>query len=51
MKGRFLHTGRTLTLIAVPLLYYEFFREKVCPLRAEETELKEEEKEREKNEN
>ena len=40
-----------LTLIAVPLLYYEFFKEKVCPLRAEETELKEEEKEREKDEN
>jgi multidrug efflux pump subunit AcrB len=40
-----------LTLIAVPLLYYEFFKEKVCPLRAEEFELKTEEKERGKDEN
>ncbi len=36
-------TATGLTLIAVPLLYYEFFRNKVCPLRAEE---KEEERER-----
>jgi multidrug efflux pump subunit AcrB len=33
-----------LTLIAVPLLYYEFFKAKVCPLRAEEIGLGEEEK-------
>lgn len=39
-----------LTLIAVPLLYYEFFKGKVCPLRAEETELKEEGKDRTKSE-
>ncbi len=32
-----------LTLIAVPLLYYEFFKERVCPLRAEEFEEKREE--------
>jgi multidrug efflux pump subunit AcrB len=32
-----------LTLIAVPLLYYEFFRDKVCPLRVEEFEMKKEE--------
>jgi multidrug efflux pump subunit AcrB len=30
-----------LTLVAVPLLYYEFFKEKVCPLKAEELELTE----------
>jgi multidrug efflux pump subunit AcrB len=29
-----------LTLIAVPLLYYEFFKGRVCPLRAEEFEEK-----------
>ena len=40
-----------LTLIAVPLLYYEFFKEKACPLRAEEFELKAGEKEPEKDEN
>jgi multidrug efflux pump subunit AcrB len=39
-----------LTLIAVPLLYYEFFRGKVCPLRAEEFELKAGGKGREKDE-
>lgn len=39
MFGAVAATG--LTLIAVPLLYYEFFRNKVCPLKAEE---KEEEK-------
>ncbi|MDH4233146.1 MAG: efflux RND transporter permease subunit, partial [Nitrospirota bacterium] len=33
-----------LTLIAVPLLYYEFFRDKVCPLKAEEIEPGDEEK-------
>jgi multidrug efflux pump subunit AcrB len=32
-----------LTLIAVPLLYYEFFKNRVCPLRAEEVEMKEQE--------
>ena len=50
MFGAVAATG--LTLIAVPLLYYEFFKGKVCPLLAEETELKEEGKEqREKDEN
>lgn len=38
-----------LTLIAVPLLYYQFFKEKVCPLRAEEFEVKEEREEEKKN--
>ncbi len=34
-----------LTLLAVPLLYYEIFKNKVCPLRAEEFEAtKQEEK-------
>jgi multidrug efflux pump subunit AcrB len=32
-----------LTLIAVPLLYYEFFKDKICPLRVEEFEMKKEE--------
>ena len=32
-----------LTLIAVPLLYYEFFKERVCPLKADEFEEKKEE--------
>ncbi|MBS1127470.1 MAG: efflux pump, family, inner rane protein, partial [Nitrospirae bacterium] len=36
-----------LTLIAVPLLYYEFFKEKVCPLRSDEIELQAGKKERE----
>ncbi len=27
-----------LTLIAVPLLYYEYFKDKVCPMKAEEVE-------------
>ena len=36
---------------SVPLLYYEVFKEKVCPLRAEEFELKVGEKESEKDEN
>jgi multidrug efflux pump subunit AcrB len=40
MFGAVAATG--LTLIAVPLLYYEFFRNRVCPLNAES---KEEEKE------
>ena len=31
-----------LTLVAVPLLYYEFFKERVCPLRVEEFEQKKE---------
>lgn len=34
-----------LTLIAVPLLYYEFFKERVCPLKADEFEQKKEEAE------
>ncbi len=29
-----------LTLIAVPLLYYEVFRDRLCPLRADEPEIK-----------
>jgi hypothetical protein len=29
-----------LTLIAVPLLYYEFFKNKTCPLDGEEDEVK-----------
>ncbi len=37
-----------LTLVAVPLLYYEFFKDRICPLRTEEFEMeKEEEKDRE----
>lgn len=28
-----------LTLLAVPLLYYEFFKNRVCPLKAEEPEI------------
>jgi multidrug efflux pump subunit AcrB len=40
-----------LTLIAVPLLYYEFFKERVCPVRVEAIELKDEEKELDKSEN
>jgi len=31
-----------LTLVAVPPLYYEFFNDRVCPLRAEELESKNE---------
>ncbi len=31
-----------LTLIAVPLLYYEFFKDRICPLRVEEFEMKKE---------
>jgi multidrug efflux pump subunit AcrB len=34
-----------LTLVAVPLLYYEFFKERVCPLKAEEFEEGKEETE------
>lgn len=41
MFGAVAATG--LTLVAVPLLYYEFFRNRLCPLKAE---TKEEEKER-----
>ena len=41
-------TATGLTLIAVPLLYYEFFRNRVCPLREEAKE--EEREEREKDE-
>ncbi len=41
MFGAVAATG--LTLIAVPLLYYEFFRNRVCPLKEE---AKEEEKEK-----
>ncbi len=42
MFGAVAATG--LTLVAVPLLYYEFFRNRTCPLREEEKE------ERERNE-
>jgi len=45
MFGAVAATG--LTLIAVPLLYYEFFRNKVCPLREDEKE--EEKAQRERN--
>jgi len=45
MFGAVAATG--LTLIAVPLLYYEFFRKKVCPLREDEKE--EEKAQRERN--
>jgi multidrug efflux pump subunit AcrB len=41
MFGAVAATG--LTLVAVPLLYYEFFRDKVCPLKVEEFEEKKEE--------
>jgi len=34
-----------LTLIAVPLLYYEFFKERVCPFKAEEFDQKKEDAE------
>jgi multidrug efflux pump subunit AcrB len=43
MFGAVAATG--LTLIAVPLLYYEFFRNKVCPLKADEKEEEREKKE------
>jgi multidrug efflux pump subunit AcrB len=36
-----------LTLVAVPLLYYEFFRNRSCPEREEEFDEKKEERERE----
>ena len=32
-----------LTLIAVPLLYYEYFKDRMCPLKAEEMEMKKDE--------
>ena len=38
-----------LTLIAVPLLYYQFFKNKVCPLRVEEFEEREEREEEKKD--
>jgi Cu/Ag efflux pump CusA len=41
MFGAIAATG--LTLIAVPLLYYEFFRKRACPMKEEE---RQEEKER-----
>ncbi len=41
MFGAVAATG--LTLIAVPLLYYEFFRYRVCPLKVEEMEERKEE--------
>ena len=44
MFGAVAATG--LTLIAVPLLYYEFFRNKVCPLREEGKEEKKAQRER-----
>lgn len=34
-----------LTLLAVPLLYYEFFKNRVCPLKAEELEIQAADKE------
>jgi multidrug efflux pump subunit AcrB len=34
-----------LTLVAVPLLYYEFFKERVCPLKAEQFEMDKEDEE------
>jgi len=40
MFGAVAATG--LTLIAVPLLYYEFFRNKVCPVKADEAEERDE---------
>ncbi len=40
MFGAVAATG--LTLIAVPLLYYEFFKNRTCPAKAEEIEEKEE---------
>lgn len=46
MFGAVAATG--LTLVAVPLLYYEFFKNKVCPVKTEE---KEEEQERKAEEN
>jgi hypothetical protein len=49
MFGAVAATG--LTLIAVPLLYYEFFNKKVCPLHDDGIGLKIGEKERQKNEN
>jgi hypothetical protein len=39
MFGAIAATG--LTLIAVPLLYYEFFRKKACPVEEEKQEEKE----------
>lgn len=36
-----------LTLLAVPLLYYEFFKSRVCPLKAEEPEIQAASKEEE----
>jgi multidrug efflux pump subunit AcrB len=33
-----------LTLLAVPLLYYEFFKNQVCPLKSEELEIQAEDK-------
>lgn len=44
MFGAIAATG--LTLIAVPLLYYEFFKNRVCPAKAEELEEKKESEER-----
>lgn len=38
-----------LTLIAVPLLYYEFFKNRVCPLKSDEFEAKREYEEEKKN--
>jgi hypothetical protein len=36
MFGAIAATG--LTLIAVPLLYYEFFRKRACPMNEEKSE-------------
>jgi multidrug efflux pump subunit AcrB len=41
MFGAVAATG--LTLIAVPLLYYEVFKDRICPLRAEEFETRKQE--------
>ncbi|MFN3478813.1 MAG: efflux RND transporter permease subunit, partial [Thermodesulfovibrionales bacterium] len=44
MFGAVAATG--LTLIAVPLLYYEFFKNRTCPIKAEELEEKKEAEEK-----
>ncbi|MEJ2695445.1 MAG: efflux RND transporter permease subunit [Candidatus Sulfobium sp.] len=50
MFGAVAATG--LTLLAVPLLYYEFFKDRVCPIKEEEFELeKEREEEKKEGEN
>ncbi len=46
MFGAVAATG--LTLVAVPLLYYEFFKNRVCPVKTEEKEEEQERKEEER---